>query len=97
MSEKEGGIGGDPWGRAAMPLCYIAACFILSGCMPGQMNTAFKPKPPTEAEVYCCAVEKIFVDESCETRPVVPQPAWAEAMAECRKRLAEQGRTMGAC
>lgn len=65
-------------GRA--PLLLLPLCLALSGCLSGLTTQ----KPPDSA-AYCCAVKKVFGDEECITRPVVPQPAWDRAIKVCEE------------
>lgn len=69
-----------------MRLAAILSALALTGCLaalPGQSNRAFDKPGPTE-RVYCCAAKKVFDDDTCDAHPVIPQPAWDEALAACR-------------
>ena len=77
-------------------LLLLPLCLALVGCLSElatQKAKAFSDNPPPpESAVYCCAVEKVFGDESCGTRPVVPQPAWDRAIKICQEGKCKGGK-----
>lgn len=72
-------------GRA--PLLLLPLCLVLAGCLSGlatQKAKAFSNNPtPPDSAAYCCAVEAVFGDETCDAHPVVPQPAWDREIKVC--------------